>query len=84
VGKAPLPDSDGEQLETQHWLITAHDNGYITDSDFSQLTARCEEIGRMLGSMMRKAESFASSDYSLKDESPPYLVDEPDASGTDY
>jgi hypothetical protein len=54
-----------------------YDSGDIQEQEFSDLIAKCEEIGRMLGSMMRKAESFASSDYKLKDDAPPYLADEP-------
>ena len=69
-----LTDADVEQLETQHWLIEARDCDYIDDPDSQRLLALCEEIGRMLGSMMRKAESFSSHDYSLREEPPPYLV----------
>ena len=69
-----LTDADGEQLETQHWLIEARDCDYIDDPDSQRLLALCEEIGRMLGSMMRKAESFSSQDYSLREEPPPYLA----------
>jgi len=69
-----LTDADGEQLETQHWLIEARDCDYIDDPDSQRLLALCEEIGRMLGSMMRKAESFSSQDYSLREEPAPYLA----------
>jgi four helix bundle protein len=75
-----LTDADGEQLETQHWLIDARDCGYLNDAEVAALSLKCEEIGKMLGSMMRKAESFASVDYTMRDEPPPYLVDEPEAS----
>jgi len=30
----------------------------------------------MLGSMMRKAEAFASNDYRLQEDSPPYLAED--------
>lgn len=69
-----LTDADGEQLETQHWLMEAGDCNYLTEPDSRRLLALCEEIGRMLGSMIRKAESFASRDYALHEEPPPYLV----------
>ncbi|MGH7946115.1 MAG: four helix bundle protein [Opitutaceae bacterium] len=72
-----LTDADGEQMETQHWLIESSDCGYIVEMDFKRLLGLCEEIGRMLGSMMRKAESFASSDYTLHEEPPPYLCEGP-------
>jgi four helix bundle protein len=69
-----LTDADGEQMETQHWLIEAGDCGYLAEPDSRRLLGLCEEIGRMLGSMMRKAESFSSHDYTLHEEPPPYLT----------
>ena len=69
-----LSDADGEQMETQHWLIDAGDCGYLDEANSKRPLALCEEIGRMLGSMMRKAESFSSHDY-LREEPPPYLID---------
>jgi four helix bundle protein len=71
-----LTDGDGEQMETQHWLIEATDCGYIDAASSRQLLGLCEEVGRMLGSMMRKAETFASSDYMLHEDPAPYLLDE--------
>ena len=69
-----LTDADGEQMETQHWLIEAGDCGYLDEAKSKRLLALCEEIGRMLGSMMRKAETFSSRDYTLHEEPPPYLA----------
>ena len=69
-----LTDADGEQLETQHWLMEALDCKYLSQSDFKNLNDKCEEIGRMLGSMIRKADSFASSDYRLQEEAAEYLA----------
>jgi len=69
-----LTDADGEQMETQHWLIEASDCAYLADSDSKRLLGLCKEIGRMLSSMVRKAESFSSHDYSLREEQPPYLA----------
>ena len=69
-----LTDADGEQMETQHWLIEAGDCGYLEEANSKRLLALCEEIGRMLGSMMRKAAKFSSRDYTLQEEPPPYLV----------
>lgn len=73
-----LTDADGEQLETQHWLMAATDCGYLAETEAQPLLGLCEEIGRMLGAMIRKAESFASEHYQLRDEPPPYLVCSPD------
>src|SRR6266699_1468434 len=71
-----LSDADGEQMETQHWLIEAQDCGYLPEAETRRLLGLSEEIGRMLGSMMRKAESFSSHDYSLHEEPPHYLVND--------
>ena len=53
-----LTDSDGEQMETQHWIETALDCEYINQATSAQLVGKCMEIGRMLGSMMEKSEMF--------------------------
>jgi len=71
-----LTDADGEQMETQHWLIEAGDCGYVDEANSKRLLALCEEIGRMLGSMMRKVERFSSRDYTLHEEPLPYLLND--------
>lgn len=60
-----LSDADSEQLETQHWLTEALDCGYISESRSSELKSLCEEIGRMIGAMMQKANTFSGepTDY---------------------
>jgi len=68
-----LTDADGEQQETQHWIDTAADCGYLTDQDASSLNRELAEIGRMLNSMMEKAPSFCGD--------PPFAVCE---SAVDY
>ncbi|HEX8490687.1 MAG TPA: four helix bundle protein [Chthoniobacterales bacterium] len=55
-----LADCDGENSETDSSLDFAFDCRYISNDQHEQLTSRCAEIGRMLGGMMRKAESFRS------------------------
>jgi len=55
-----LTDADAEQMETQHWVGEALECGYITSPDADHLTSNLEEIGRMLNSMIEKAESFCS------------------------
>lgn len=59
-----LSDADGEQLETQHWLITAGDSGYLPAAEMQRLLGAYAELGRRLGAMMRKADSFADRNYS--------------------
>lgn len=53
-----LTDADGEQQETQHWLGTAHECQYITNELKANLLARYEQVGKMLQSMIDKADSF--------------------------
>jgi four helix bundle protein len=56
-----LSDADGEQLETQHWIETAEDCGYITASQAIEMNDELPEIGRMLNSMMSKADKFCAA-----------------------
>jgi len=53
-----LTDADAEQMEAQHWVSEALDCGYISEADARQMISSLEEIGRMLNSMMAKADSF--------------------------
>jgi four helix bundle protein len=53
-----LTDADGEQLETQHWIGVAFDCGYVDKATALDLRQKCEEIGRLLGGMMEKADQF--------------------------
>ena len=71
-----LTDADAEQMETQHWLETAKDDGYLPAADCARLLGLCEEIGRMLGSMMERASSFCDSS-SLRDDATGYFSSEP-------
>ena len=53
-----LTDSDAELAETQHWLDTAIACKYISHEKHHSLLEKCITIGRMLGSMINKPESF--------------------------
>ncbi|MFA4852659.1 MAG: four helix bundle protein [Bacteroidales bacterium] len=53
-----LTDADGEQLETQHWIETASDCSYISNETANNLLERYFTVGKMLNSMMEKAEKF--------------------------
>jgi four helix bundle protein len=53
-----LTDADGEQYETQHWLETAADCGYINEAELRDLLGRCQRIGKLLGGMIDKADLF--------------------------
>ena len=56
-----LADSDAEATETQVWLDFARDCGYLSTQDHNELTARYEEVGRMLHAMIVHPERFAPS-----------------------
>ena len=51
-------DADGEQYETQHWIETATDCGYISTQEAEDLLANYARIGKMLYTMMEKSSSF--------------------------
>ena len=69
-----LTDSDGEQMETQHWIETALDCQYIDLLTSKQLIDKCLEIGRMLGGMMAKAEMFCGDLKTIGEEAAEYIV----------
>jgi four helix bundle protein len=56
-----LTDADGERQETQHWLDTAQACGYLQEAPHAGATGRLEAVGRMLGSMISRHESFTLS-----------------------
>jgi len=71
-----LTDADGEQNETQHWIETARDCHYLNEHDAAALLKRCEEIGRLLGGMIAKAEEFCSSSPGIvKEDIAKYFID---------
>jgi four helix bundle protein len=70
-----LTDSDGEQMETQNWIETALDCGYMDQITYSQLIEKCLEIGRMLGGMMEKSELFCGEpSHTIREASTAYFT----------
>ncbi len=70
-----LTDADGEQHETQHWLETALDCKYISEIEAQALVEKCREVGRLLGSMMDKADLFCNpSSSSVREFQAEYFV----------
>ncbi|MCI0745606.1 MAG: four helix bundle protein [Verrucomicrobia subdivision 3 bacterium] len=53
-----LSDADGELQETLHWLDTALACKYVPVSEHRRLLDRLSEIGRLLGGMINRHESF--------------------------
>ena len=56
-----LTDADAEQMETQHWVGEAPDCGCLATADAARINSGLEEVGRMVNSMMEKADSFCGS-----------------------
>ncbi|HLO34370.1 MAG TPA: four helix bundle protein [Anaerolineales bacterium] len=73
---------DGEQQETQHWIRTALDCGYISQAEEDDLLEKCAEIGRLLGGIIAKAEQVCNpSPYHLDEEPTIHFV--PSSSNTE-
>jgi len=53
-----LTDCDGENGETDTCLDFARDCDYITQKEHADLVSQCEEVGKMLGSMINDPSSF--------------------------
>ena len=60
-----LTDADGEQLESQHWIETALDCSYISNETASALLLQYASVGKMLNSMIAKAETFCSKPNAI-------------------
>ncbi|HET7212200.1 MAG TPA: four helix bundle protein [Terriglobia bacterium] len=55
-----LADSDAEATETQVWLDFAHGCGYLPGEVRKRLTVGFEELGKMIGSMIRNPGKFTA------------------------
>lgn len=53
-----LTDSDSENHEVEHWLLTANGDGYLTTEELAELLEQKREVGRMLGSMIQNPQPF--------------------------
>jgi four helix bundle protein len=53
-----LTDADGELQETLHWLDTALACAYVQADEHSALIKEAESVGRLIGGMISKHESF--------------------------
>ena len=70
-----LTDSDGEQMETQHWIETALESAYIDPKTSTLLIEKCLEVGRMLNGMMDKADMFCGEPpRSIREEPAEYFT----------
>lgn len=53
-----LTDSDAECSETLVWVDFAYHCGYINKNQHGYFNSKYEEVGKMLGSMIRSPEKF--------------------------
>ncbi len=53
-----ISDADGECTETLIWLDFAKDCGYINEDAYQKLFKDYEEVGRMLGGMVKHPNKF--------------------------
>ncbi len=71
-----LADADGEQYETQHWLETAADCGYLSEAELKDLLNRCQRIGKLLGGMIEKSHLFCGDlQPTLREAPAEYFVE---------
>ena len=71
-----LTDADGEQQETQHWIETAVDCGYLSNDQANDFLQKCQRIGRLLGGMIAKSDRFCSHPSTLRESAPEYFITE--------
>ena len=53
-----LTDVDGENSETATWLSFAKDCGYLDSENYDHLSNQCDEVGKMIGSMLMRPDPF--------------------------
>ena len=53
-----ISDADSEASETIVWIDFAKDCGYINEEKQKELNNKCEEVGKMLGSMADNPNKF--------------------------
>lgn len=73
-----LTDADSEQQETQHWIGIALDCSYLNPAQAEQLIAKCKELGRLLGGMIERADTFWGESKSLRESAAEYFTDDTD------
>ena len=53
-----IDEAMGEAMETQSWLDTAIDAGYLDNTPFNELDSRFQAIGGKLSRMIDRADDF--------------------------
>jgi four helix bundle protein len=68
--QSKLSDAESENNETQHWIISAVDDGYLDSATSRPLFQLSLEVGRMLAAMSERAEEFCPDPLSSKVREP--------------
>ena len=53
-----LTDSNAENTETEIWIQFSFDCSYFNETEYRNFLGRCEEVGRILGFMIKHPERF--------------------------
>ena len=53
-----LNDAETENAETQIWLDFSHDCKYINDDEYEKLTAKNDEVGKLIWYMINNSDKF--------------------------
>lgn len=70
-----LTDADSEQLETQHWIDVAVSCEYMSTKEANEITSDLEATGRMLNTMILKANLFCGTKpFEIREEQAEYIV----------
>ncbi len=74
-----LSDALSECNETQHWTISAVDDGYLTRDEGREVWNLCLEIGRLLASMTERSDEFCqdAANPRLREPSPDFFCSTP-------
>ena len=56
-----LTDATAELNETEHWIEIAYQCGYLSQVSYQELKDLSQEVGRILGGMIIKADRFCQT-----------------------
>ena len=56
--RSKISDADAECSETIIWLRMAYDFDFLNKTEYEELTKGFQEVGRMLGGMIKHPEKF--------------------------
>ena len=74
-----LSDALGECNETQHWTISAVDDGYLSREEAKDVWSLCVEVGRILSSMSERSGEFCqdAANPRVREPSPEFYCEIP-------